>query len=208
MCGYLASLPRNKTKGFQSSKITNVKIQRLFEIILEKQQTRTSKREKSSLKCEWKEVVISYYKNAFVTGKHILKVYNNTYKQNKKFNTRKLNLTKTIPFISALKVSKNIKTSKQSVEALKKSCSENVSESKQPHVEKPDIINTLEVSEERDNENTLLTTSKFDGDHQPSLSNQKQFISPEKTLATNPSFECFVGSVVPKVVVECGKKVF
>ena len=112
MCGYLASLPRNKTKGFQSSKITNVKIQRLFEIILEKQQTRTSKREKSSLKCEWKEVVISYYKNAFVTGKHILKVYNNTYKQNKKFNTRKLNLTKTIPFISALKVSKNIKTSK------------------------------------------------------------------------------------------------
>ena len=48
---YLESLPQNKTKGCPSSKITNVKIQRLFEIILEKQQT-----SKSSLKDEWKEV--------------------------------------------------------------------------------------------------------------------------------------------------------
>ena len=103
---YLAPLPQNKTKGRPSSKTTNVKIQRLFEIILEKQQT--SKREKWSLKGEWKEVAISYYKNAFVTGKHILKVYN-TYKQNKeKFNTRKLNLTKTIPFTSTPKVSKSL----------------------------------------------------------------------------------------------------
>ena len=64
-----------------------------------------------------------------------------------------------MPFTSTLKVSKNNKTSKQSVEALKKACSENVSESKQSHVEKPDIKNTLEISEEKDNENTLLTTS-------------------------------------------------
>ena len=79
-------MPQNKTKGRPSSKITNVKIQRLFEIILEKQQT--SKREKWSLKGAWKELAISYYKNAFVTRKHILKVYY-TYKQNKeKFNTR------------------------------------------------------------------------------------------------------------------------
>ena len=84
MVFYLASLPQNKTKGRPSSKITNVNIQRLFEIILEKQQT--NKREKWSLKGEWKKVAISYYKNAFVTGKHILKVYN-TYKQNEeKFN--------------------------------------------------------------------------------------------------------------------------
>ena len=69
---YLASFPQNKTKGRPSSKISNVKIQRLFEIILEKQQT--SKREKWSLKDEWKEVAVSYYKNTFVTGKHILKV--------------------------------------------------------------------------------------------------------------------------------------
>ena len=48
---YLASLPQSKTKGRPSSKITNVKMQRLFEIILEKQQT-----SKSSLKDEWKEV--------------------------------------------------------------------------------------------------------------------------------------------------------
>ena len=158
---------------------------------------------------ERKEVAISYYKNIFVTGKHILKVYN-TYKQNKeKFNTRKLNLTKTIPFTSTPKVSKNIKTSKQSVEALKKACSENVSESwKQSHVEKPDINNTLEISEERDNENTLLTTSNCDGDHQPPLSKQKQFISPDKTFATNPSFEHFVGSVISEVVVKCGKKFY
>ena len=51
-----------------------------------------------------------------------------------------------MPFTSTLKVSK-------------KACSENVSESKQSHVEKPDIKNTLELSEEKDNENTLLTTS-------------------------------------------------
>ena len=141
MVFYLASLPQNKTKGRPSSKITNVKIQRLFEIILEKQQT--SKREKWSLKGEWKEVAISYYKNVFVTGKHILKVYH-TYKQNKeKFSTRKLNLTKFIPVTYTFKVSKNIKTSKQSVEALKKARSEIVSESKQSHVEKTDIINTL-----------------------------------------------------------------
>ena len=51
-----------------------------------------------------------------------------------------------MPFTSTLKVSK-------------KACSKNVSESKQSHVEKPDIKNTLELSEEKDNENTLLTTS-------------------------------------------------
>ena len=107
-----------KQKVAQSSKIADVKIQRLFEIILEKQQA--SKREKWSVKSEWKEVAISNYKNAFVTGKHILKVYN-TYKQNKeKFNTRTLNLTKTVPFASTPKVSKNIKTSKQSVEEVLK----------------------------------------------------------------------------------------
>ena len=65
-------MPQNKTKGRPSSKITNVKIQRLFEIILEKQQT--SKREKWPLKGEWKEIAISSYKNAFLIGKHILKV--------------------------------------------------------------------------------------------------------------------------------------
>ena len=64
---YLASLPQSKTKGRPSSKITNVKMQRLFEIILEKQQT--SKREKWSFKGEWKEVAISYYKNAFCNCK-------------------------------------------------------------------------------------------------------------------------------------------
>ena len=74
MVFYLASLPQNKTEGCPSITITNVKIQRLFEITLEKQQT--SKREKWSLKGSWKEVAISYYKNAFVTEKHILKVYN------------------------------------------------------------------------------------------------------------------------------------
>ena len=84
---YLALLPQNKTKGHPSSKVANVKIQRLFGIILEKHEK--SEHEKWSLKGEWKEVAISYYKNAFVTGKHVLKVYN-TYKQNKeKFNTRK-----------------------------------------------------------------------------------------------------------------------
>ena len=117
-------------------------------------------------------------------------------------------MTKTIPFTSTPKVSKNMKDSKQSVEALKKARSENVSESKQSHVEKPDIINTLEISEERDNENTLLTTSNCDGDHQPHLSKQKQFISPDKTFATNPSFEHFVRGVVSKVVVKCGKKFY
>ena len=50
-------------------------------------------------------------------------------------------MTKTIPFTSTPKVSKNVKTSKQSVEALKKARSKNVSESKQSHVEKPDINN-------------------------------------------------------------------
>ena len=35
---------------------------------------------------------------------------------------------------------------------------------------------------------------------------QKQFISPDTALATNPSFEHFVGSIVSKVVVECWKK--
>ena len=101
-----------------------------------------------------------------------------------------------------------MKDSKQSVEALKKARSENVSESKQSHVEKPDIINTLEISEESDNENTLLTTSNCDGDHQPPLSKQKQFISPDKTFATNPSFEHFVRGVVSKVIVEFGKKFY
>ena len=163
---------------------------------------------------ERKEVAISYYKNIFVTGKHILKVYS-TYKQNKeKFNTRKLNLTKTIPFISTLKnkisknnISKNNKTSKQSVGALKKACSKKVSKSKQSHVEKPDANNTLEISEERDNKNALLTTSNCGGDYQLPLSKQ-QFISPNKTFATNPNFEHFVGSVVSNVVVDCGKKLY
>ena len=160
----MASLPRNKINGCLSSKIINVKIQKLFQIILEKQQTR--KREKWSFKGKWTEVAISYYKNTFVTGKYI--------KHDKeKFNIRKINLTKTTPFTSTPKVFKNIKTSKQCVEALKKACSENVNESKQSHVEKPDIINTLEISEERDNENTLLTLSNCDGDHQPPLSKQK-----------------------------------
>ena len=75
-------------------------------------------------------------------------------------------------------------------------------------VAKPDVINTLELSEQRDNENTLLTTNNCDGDHQPPYSKQKQFISPDKTFATNPSFEHFVESVVSKVVVESGKKFY
>ena len=150
----------------------------------------------------------SYCKNTFVNKKHILKVHN-THKQNKeKFNTRKLNLTKSITFASISKVSKNDKTSKQSVEALKKACSENVSESKQSLVEKPDINNTLEKSEERDNENTLLTTSNCDGDPQSPFSKQKQFLSPDKTFSINPSFEHFVGGVVSEVVVECGRKFY
>ena len=107
-----------------------------------------------------------------MTGKHILKVCN-TDKQNKdKFSTRTLSLTKTIPFTSTPKVSKNDKTSKQSVEGLKKAFSENISESKQLYVEKPDNNNTLEISKERDNENTLLTTSNCDGDHQPPSANK------------------------------------
>ena len=101
-----------------------------------------------------------------------------------------------------------MKNWKQSVEALKKARSENVSESKQSNVEKPDIINILEISEERNNENTLLTTSNCDGDHHPPLSKQKQFISPDKTFATNPSFQHFVGGVISKVVVKCGKKFY
>ena len=88
-----------------------------------------------------------------------------------------LNLTKTILFTSTPKVSKNIKISKQSVETLKKACSENVRKSKHSHVEKPDIINTLKISEERDNGNTLLATSNSHGDHQPPLSKQKQIYS-------------------------------
>ena len=101
-----------------------------------------------------------------------------------------------------------MKNSKQCVETLQKARSENVSESKESHVEKPDIVNTLEISDERDNENTLLTTSNCDGDYQPPLSKQKQFISPGKTFSTNPSFEHFVGGVVSKIVVECGKKFY
>ena len=101
-----------------------------------------------------------------------------------------------------------MKNSKQGVETLKKARSENVSESKESHVEKPDIVNTLEISDERDNENTLLTTSNYDGDYQPPLSKQKQFISPGKTFSNNPSFEHFVGRVVSKIVVECGKKFY
>ena len=101
-----------------------------------------------------------------------------------------------------------MKNSKQGVETLQKARSENVSESKESHVEKPDIVNTLEISDERDNENTLLTTSNCDGDYQPPLSKQKQFISPGKTFSTNPSFEHFVGGVVSKIVVECGKKFY
>ena len=112
--------------------------------------------------------------------------------------------------LSAKIVSKNNKTSKQSVIALKKACSKNVSESKQSHTEKPDINNTLEISEERGNENTLLPTSNCNGDHQPAFSKKKKkkIISPDKTFATNPSFEYFVGSVISKVAVECGKKLY
>ena len=58
-------------------------------------------------------------------------------------------MTKTIPFTSTSNVSKNMKNSKQSVEALKTARSENVSESKHSHVEKPDIINTLEISKKK-----------------------------------------------------------
>ena len=76
--------------------------------------------------------------------------------------------------LSAKIVSKNNKTSKQSVIALKKACSKNVSESKQSHTEKPDINNTLEISEERGNENTLLPTSNCNGDHQPAFSKKKK----------------------------------
>ena len=42
-----------------------------------------------------------------------------------------------------------MKTSKKSVEALKKGRWKNVSKSKQLDVEKPDIINILEISGER-----------------------------------------------------------
>ena len=42
-----------------------------------------------------------------------------------------------------------MKNSKQSVEALKTARSENVSESKHSHVEKPDIINSLEISKKK-----------------------------------------------------------
>ena len=76
------------------------------------------------------------------------------------------------------------------------------------HVERPDFNNTLEISEERDKKNTLLTASNCDNSHQPRLNKQKQFISPDKTFATNPSFEPFTGSVALKLVVESGKKVF
>ena len=58
-------------------------------------------------------------------------------------------MTKTIPFTSTSNVSKNMKNSKQSVEALKTARSENVSESKHSHIEKPDIINTLEISKKK-----------------------------------------------------------
>ena len=57
--------------------------------------------------------------------------------------------------LSAKTNSKNNETSKQSVVALKKPCSKNVSESKHSHLEKPGINNTLEISEKRDSENTL-----------------------------------------------------
>ena len=53
-----------------------------------------------------------------------------------------------------------------------------------------------------------MTISNCDGDHQPPLSKQKQFISPKKTFAANPSFEHFVRSIVSKVVAECGKKFY
>ena len=53
-----------------------------------------------------------------------------------------------------------------------------------------------------------MATSNSHGDHQPPLSKQKQFTPPEKTLATNPSFEHSVGNVVSEVVVECGKKFY
>ena len=53
-----------------------------------------------------------------------------------------------------------------------------------------------------------MTTSNCDGDHQPPLSKQKQFISPDKTFATNPSFQHFVGGVISKVVLKCGKKFY
>ena len=75
-----------------------------------------------------------------------------------------------------------MKDSKQSVEALKKARSENVSESKQSHVEKSYIINTLEISEESDNESTLLTTSNCDGDHQPPSANKNNLFHLAKRL--------------------------
>ena len=89
---YSASLPQNKTKCRPNSKISNVKIQRLFEITLEKQQA--SEPEKWSLKGEWKEVDISYYKNAFITGKHILKVYNTNKQKKRKIQYQKVKLDK------------------------------------------------------------------------------------------------------------------
>ena len=82
-------LPRNKTNGHQSSKITNVEIQRVFRIILEKRQANLKI---GLLKASGRKVAISYYKNTFVFGKLILKIYK-TYKQKKgRFNIRKLNL--------------------------------------------------------------------------------------------------------------------
>ena len=83
-----------------------------------------------------------------------------------------------------------------------------MNEGTQSHDEKPDVNKILEISEERDNENTLLTTSNCGSDHQPHLSKQKQFISPDAAFATNPSFEHFVENIVSEIVVECGKKFY
>lgn len=48
------------------------------------------------------------------------------------------------------------------IKIFKKSCNENVSDSKQSHVEEPEVNMALEISKERDNENVLLTTSNCD----------------------------------------------
>lgn len=91
-------------------------------------------------------------------------------------------MKETIPFTSASKVSNNKKTSKNSVEALKKTSSGNDNGSKQSHVEKPVINKTLEISEKRNEENNLLAARNCDGGHQPPPSKQKQFTSLDKYL--------------------------
>ena len=57
--------------------------------------------------------------------------------------------------LSAKTNSKNNETSKQSVVALKKPCSKNVSEGKHSHLEKPGINNTLEIGEKRERKHLI-----------------------------------------------------